>query len=209
VKAVDDGPTQALNKQLGLLVSCVNTIRVLTVLAERAASPKDIGQVLSMKTQTVGHHIEKLLTLGMIELIEERDVGGTMLHVYRAIIRPMVEADEWDALSVNERQKFSAWIVQLVVADAAKSLEAGAFDFHASRHLSRVPMVVDQEGLDEVAAIQDRALDEILEKQAVISDRIARESTASMNLMAAMMCFQLPERSVGPQSVWTQWADGH
>lgn len=189
--------TRELHEQLALLVSCLNTIKVLTVLAERAASPKEIGEILGLKTPTVSHHIKKLLKLGMIELIEEKDVGGTIQHIYRAIIRPLVSTEEWEKLDVEERERYSIWIVQLVLIDAAKSFASHHFDIHSDNHLSRTPMVADRLGLTEVAEIQNRALDEIIQRQAVIADRMAREGTTGMNIIAAMMCFGLPEPSEG------------
>ena len=189
--------TRELHEQLALLVSCLNTIKVLTVLAERAASPKEIGEILGLKTPTVSHHIKKLLKLGMIELIEEKDVGGTIQHIYRAIIRPLVSTEEWEKLDVEERERYSIWIVQLVLIDAAKSFASHHFDIHSDNHLSRTPMVADRLGLTEVAEIQNRALDEIIQRQAVIADRMAREGTTGMNIIAAMMCFGLPEPNEG------------
>jgi DNA-binding transcriptional ArsR family regulator len=201
VAAAIRGLGKRLNEQLALLVSCENTIKVLTVLAERAASPKEIADILGLSTPNASHHVKKLKRLHLVELIEEREVGGTIQHIYRAIIRPLVSTEEWDKLSVDERQRFSIWIVQLIVADAAKSFDAGVFDVRPTRHLSRTPMVADDKGLDEVAEIQNRALDEIIQTQAVIADRMARDGTPGMNMIAAMMCFELPEPSDGPASL--------
>jgi DNA-binding transcriptional ArsR family regulator len=126
-----------LNELLAQLVACINTVKVLTVLAERPASPKEIGEILGLKTATVSHHVKKLLDLGLVELINEEDVGGVIQHTYRAIIRPLLSTEEWEKLGVVERQRFSIWIVQLILADAAKSFQAGTFDARASRHLSK------------------------------------------------------------------------
>ena len=186
-----------LNELLAQLVACINTVKVLTVLAERPASPKEIGEILGLKTATVSHHVKKLLDLGLVELINEEDVGGVIQHTYRAIIRPLLSTEEWEKLGVVERQRFSIWIVQLILADAAKSFQAGTFDARASRHLSRTPVVTDEQGFDAIAEIQNKALEDIFEAQAIIADRMAREGTIGMNIIAAMMCFELPEPSDG------------
>ena len=115
-----------------------------------------------------------------------------MQHVYRAITRPLVSTEEWDKLSVTERERYSIWIVQLILIDASKSFASHLFDVHSDNHLSRTPLVADELGLTEVSEIQNRALDEIFQTQAIIADRIAREGTTGMNIIAAMMCFQLP-----------------
>lgn len=190
-----------LGELLAQLVSCVNTVKVLTVLAERAASPKQIGEILGLKTPTAAHHVKKLERLNLVELIDEKDVGGTIQHTYRAIVRPLVSTEEWDKLSVAERQQFSIWIVQLILADAAQSFQANLFDARSTRHLSRTPIIADDLGVDEVSGIQNRALEEILQSQAVITDRMAREGTTGTYIIAAMMCFELPGPSEGPASL--------
>jgi predicted transcriptional regulator len=181
-----------LDEQMAELVSCDKTIKALTVLAERPASAKEIGPVLDLSTSAASHHVKKLVGMGMAELVETREVGSAFQYVYRAIVRPLVSNEAWQKLSVAARQRFSLWIVQLVLADAAASFAAGMFDAWPSNHLSRTPMRLDRQGFDEVAAIQDRALDEVLEAEARSSERIAR-GEETVDVVAAMMCFEVPQ----------------
>lgn len=188
---------KGLEEQLALVISSGITVKVLTALFESAASPKEIGARLELKVPTVCHHVRKLERMGMAELVEEREVRGAIQHVYRAVMRPLVSTEEWEKLSVAERQRFSLWIVQLILADAAKSFDAGVFDARSSRHLSRTPLVVDEEGLGEVAEIQNRALNEIIQVEAVSAERMVNSGEAGINLVSAMMCFELPSPSDG------------
>lgn len=187
-----------LDEQLALVISSDHTVKVLTVLFEREASPKEIAVRLGLKVPTVSHHVKKLLRMGVIELVAEREVRGAIQHIYRAVLRPLVSTEEWGKLDVGVRQQFSVWIVQLILADAAKSFAAKLFDARTNNHLSRTPMVVDDEGVDEVAEIQDRALDEIIQVEATSAGRMVHSGEAGLNLISAMMCFELPEPSEGP-----------
>src|SRR5680860_1128920 len=187
----------ALDEQLALVISNEATVKVLIYLVERAGSPKEIADKLGLTTPNVSHHVKKLLRMRMIELIEEKDVGGTIRHIYRAVVRPIMSADEWGKLSLPERQRYSVWIVQMILADAAKSFAANLFGARSNNHLSRTPMVVDELGVGEVAAIQKRALEETIQVEATCAERIAGSGKAGINLIAAMMCFELPEPSGG------------
>lgn len=180
-----------LDKQMAKLVSCGKTIEALTLLAERPASAKEIGPVLDLSTSAASHHVKKLARLGMAELAETREVGSAFQHVYRAVVRPLVSNEAWQKLSVPARQRFSLWIVQLLLADAAASFAAGRFDAWPNNHLSRTSMRLDRQGFDEVAAIQDRALEEILEAEASSSERVAR-GEETVEVVAGMMCFEVP-----------------
>jgi DNA-binding transcriptional ArsR family regulator len=190
----EEGPPEArLDEQLAPLVSCRKTLEVFTILAERPASPKEIAGCLESSISAVSYHVRKLVRLRMVEMVEELDAGGTFEHIYRALIHPVVGNEEWGKLSVAERQRISIWIVQLILADAARSFDAALFDACSNNHLSRTPMIVDRKGFDEVAEIQDRALAEIFEVKVKSSERLAAGEEPSVHVVAAMMCFELPE----------------
>ncbi len=109
----------------------------------------------------------------------------------------MSATEEWDELNIEERERYSIWIVQLILIDASNSFANNFFDIYTDNHLSRTPMVADRQGLTEVAEIQNNALDEIIQTQAIIADRMIRDGSTGMNIIAAMMCFGLPEPSEG------------
>lgn len=191
--AKNRAPEIELDDQLALVISCETTVKVLIYLVERTGSPKEIGDRLDLKTSTVSHHVQKLSRMGMIELIEEREVHGAIQHIYRAVVRPIVSDVEWEKLSITERQRYSIWIFQLILVDAARSFAAKLFDARSNNHLSRTPMVVDEEGLGEVAEIQKRALIETIQAEANSAERRSRSGEPGINLIAAMMCFEVPE----------------
>jgi DNA-binding transcriptional ArsR family regulator len=190
-----------LDQDLAQVISNDNTVKALGYLVEREGSPKEVGETLGISTSLAGHHIKKLEALRLVELIEERDVGGTIQHVYRAVIRPMISTEEWGKLSIAQRQRYSLWIVRILLADASRAFNTGTFDAHPNRHLSRIPMVVDAEGLDEVAEIQNRALREIIHAETRSTERRAQSGDPGMNLVTAMMCFEIPEPSAGPSGL--------
>lgn len=197
--ATEEIGQKALNKQLAHVVAHDVRVKALTVLDERTASPKEVAAVLRERLGTVGHHIRELVKLGLVELVEERPVRGAVEHFYRAITRPLLSTEEWDELDIPERQKFSIWIVQLILADAAKSFSAGTFDRRSTRHLSRIPMVVDEQGWKEVTDIHNQALHAILEVQAKCAERLATTHDEGMNMLAAMLSFEMPEVTDGPK----------
>ena len=187
----------SLDEQLALVISSEITIKVLVALVERAASPKEVADALRLKVPTVSHHVKKLERMGMVELVEEREIRGAVKHIYRAVIRPIVSEQEWEKLAIEERQRFSVWIVQMILVDAARSFDAQLFDARTNNHLSRTPMVVDEQGVAEIAEIQNQALNDIIEVASTSADRMVGSSETGIDFIAAMMCFELPEPSWG------------
>lgn len=190
-------PEIALDEQLGLVISNETTVKVLIYLVERAGSPKEIADGLNLKTPNVSHHVKKLLRMNLIELVEEKVVRSAIQHIYRAVVRPIMSDEEWEKLDIAEQQRYSVWIVQLILIDLAKSFSANLFDARTNNHLSRTPMVVDEQGVDEVASIQKRALEETIQAEANSAERMVESGERGINLIAVMMCFELPEPSAG------------
>jgi hypothetical protein len=186
-----------LGDELAQVVSNETTTEVLVYLVERAGSPREIGAALEISTSKASHHVKKLVRLSLVELIEEKEVGGAIQHIYRAIVRPIISTEAWRQLSVVERQRYSIWIVRMILVDAAISFRAGVFDIRPNNHLSRTPLVVDEQGLAEVAEVQRRALLESLEVEARSAGRRIESGESGINLIAAMMCFELPEPGPG------------
>lgn len=186
-----------LDEQLPLVIASEITVRALVYFVERAGSPKEVAEHLGLDTPKVSHHVKKLERLNLIELIEEREVGGTIQHIYRAVIRPVVSDEVWAELSIEERQRFSIWVVQMIMADAAMSFAANMFDADPTNHLSRTPLLVDEEGFGEASAVQDKALTKYFDIETISTQRRAETGNPGIHVIAAMMCFRLPGPSRG------------
>jgi DNA-binding transcriptional ArsR family regulator len=186
-----------LGEDLASVISNETTVKVLVYLVDRAGSPTEIGEALGIPTARASHHAKKLTRLGLVELLEKQEIRGAIKHIYRAVVRPIFETEDWARLSLSERQRYSAWVIRMILADAAQSLNAEVFDEYPTRHLSRVPLLVDDEGLDEVAEVQKRALEEIIQIEATSAERRMQAGDPGMYMLAAMMCFPLPGPSEG------------
>jgi DNA-binding transcriptional ArsR family regulator len=168
-------------------------VQALSILTERPASPKELAAELGSPVGNVSYHVRELEDVGMIELVDEKKRRGAVEHFYRAIARPMLSPDEWEDLSLDDRQAFSAWTIQLLLADASKALAAGTFDARSDRHLSRTPLLVDAEGWSELAEIQAAALRATLEVQAASAERMGPDGEEEgIPAIAALTFFEVP-----------------
>ncbi|HEX8754316.1 MAG TPA: helix-turn-helix domain-containing protein [Solirubrobacterales bacterium] len=170
-------------------------VRALSVLSDRSASPKEIADQLDLPIGQVSYHVRALEELGMIELVGTRQVRGAVEHFYKAVSRLYWDDEEWAELSLEEREQVSLWIKQQEMVDVALAFDAGTFDRRLDRHLSRVPLVLDEEGWKELSDLMAAGLEAIFEIQARSSERIAREGGGGgFPAAASMSCFEMPEQ---------------
>lgn len=173
-------------------------VQMLAVLTNREASPVQLSRELHEEKGVCAYHCRKLEELGMIELVRERPVRGSTEHFYRAVHRAWFDADEWLELDPSVRSVASGWTIDRLIQDASAALNAGTFDTRADRHLSRAPIVLDEQGWKTVNEILDRTLDEVLEQEAQSAQRIAESGGERISALIGMLSFEMPSVAVEP-----------
>lgn len=141
-------------------------VRLLAMLAERAASPVELAGRVDASLGTVAYHVRTLCDLGLIELVEERRVRGAVEHVYKATHRPRVSDDAWSKAPASAKQAAIGSTLQVIDEYARASAAAGGFD-RADAHLTRTAVRLDAKGWRDLAKACERLMEE--------ADRIGRE----------------------------------
>jgi DNA-binding transcriptional ArsR family regulator len=146
--------------------------RILIVLDERVASPKELSEELDEPLETVAYHVRYLAGKTpasdepLIELVDtDRRRGGTQ-HFYKAIVRPIVDIPEADRTPRIVREDSTAAIVPRVKRDIDRALAGGTFDSHPARSLLRMLIDADDEGIVESGEASMRYLAELREIEA-------------------------------------------
>jgi len=179
---------------LATIVAHPTRVRAFSILAERTASPVEIAQEIGKDVGHVGYHVRKLQELNLIELVDEKPVRGAVEHFYRAIARPIVDQKEVAQQSIAEREVFTRHILQLHVADVARAMDEHTFDARANRWILRIPMVVDEEGFEELSALHAEIYDRTLDIQARSDERRTGTEDEGISTMSTTMFFETPER---------------
>lgn len=185
-RKLDKSPQEVLVKALNHPVR----VKALTILTERIASPKEISAEIETPLSNVSYHVRVLDELGLIEIMEEESVRGSVAHFYKAVERPLIHNPDWEKLSPRVRSAFSSYVIETLMSDVAKSLEAGLFDQREDRHLTRTPLLLDERGWRKVSSIQIKALDGILKEQGAAVARLGKSGEDGIHAIAGLLCFE-------------------
>lgn len=186
--------TPSLETTLAAIVAHPTRARCFSILAERTASPVEIAQEIGKDVGHVGYHVRKLQELNLIELVDERPVRGAVEHFYRAIARPIVDEKEFAQQTIEEREVFTRYFLQLHVTDIARAMDEHTFDQRPNRWLVRTPMVVDEQGFDELAALHAEIYERTLDIQARSDERRTGTGDEGISTMSTNMFFEMPAR---------------
>jgi len=190
--------TASMETTLAAIVAHPTRARAFSILAERTASPVEIAQQIGKDVGHVGYHVRKLLQLELIELVDEKPVRGAVEHFYRAIERPVVTEEEFAGQSVEEREVFTRYTLQLHVTDIARAMDEHTVDARVNRVVTRMPILVDEEGFQELSDLHTEVLERTMEIEARSNERRATSEEEGIPTVSSSMFFEVPKKRNRP-----------
>jgi DNA-binding transcriptional ArsR family regulator len=167
-------------------------VQILIILNEKVASPNMLAQQLDESLNLVAYHVRVLEKYDCIELVDTKQRRGATEHFYRATRRQLLSDDEWSRMPASLRPGMAAAILKSMFEDIEAASKGGTLDAVDDTHLSRTPMVLDQQGWADVSNLLSGALDRLLEIQAEASKRIAEGSETGILAKVNLMHFKSP-----------------
>jgi DNA-binding transcriptional ArsR family regulator len=174
-----------------------NRLQALTLLNERSAGVGEVADALEIEPSAAGRLLDQMHDAGLIEMVGEALHRGAIEPRYRALVRAIWDDDDWAALGSDDQKRMSAWILDMIVADAREALERGTLA-RPGTHASRAVPVVDARGWDELRRIYADALEAVLAVEAASAERLAEQGEPGFPVLSAMLCCELPPRPGRP-----------
>lgn len=157
-----------------LLLARADPVRLhmICVMTERPASARQLAESTGAPVDEVNHHLVVLERGGAVERVA---VPGTEHSepMYRALVRPIVEDDEWAALPVAVRRGIFSSLLRQAQEHADAAMRAGGFD-RPDAHVSWTTMKVDEAAYARVVALLAETLDRAHAIQVEAVDRESR-----------------------------------
>jgi DNA-binding transcriptional ArsR family regulator len=161
-------------------------VRILSILNERICSPNELAGELSKSVGDTSYHVQVLLRMGYIEMVDTKQRRGAVEHFYRGVHRALIPPDAWERLPGNIQQTIAADTFRLIMTDADGALEADAYSNRPDSHVSHTPMILDEIGWDAFIALLANTLDQAFDIQAAATARIAQEGNSAQSLSVTM-----------------------
>jgi DNA-binding transcriptional ArsR family regulator len=166
---------------------------VLDILANRISSPAEMARELDEELSNVSYHTKQLVEFECAELVSTRPVRGALEHFYRATERHLLDTEEWEEIEPLIAEGLVCEFMQKILDDFVKSARAGVVGSDAEFHLTRTPLVLDQEGLTEALAAHERAREELLEIEVRSAARLVKSGEQGTNVSSSQGFFKMPD----------------
>jgi DNA-binding transcriptional ArsR family regulator len=185
-------PAALVDPRLAKALSHPMRTRILAILNEQVASPNELAEMIGERLPNVSYHVRALHDLECIELVRTAQRRGAIEHYYRALKRPFFSDRDWKRLPKSGRQAVSELTLQMVWEDASAAMKADTFEKRSDRHLSRTPLVLDDQGWDELSALLRKVHAQAEGIAAKSGKRLAKADDEGIATRLVMMHFEAP-----------------
>lgn len=191
-----------VSPQLAAAMSHPTRVRVMSILTERVASPRQMATEMDEPLNNVTYHVNQLRELGCIELARTEPVrGGRVVeHFYRPCRRSYFDEVAWRALTEKERYGVIAAILKMVSQDIAVAMAAGTFFQDGDAHASRSVMHLDDAGWQEVIALTEGTIAGLFEIEERVAARGAEGAPTPIHAKLDILQYRMPARRDGREA---------
>jgi DNA-binding transcriptional ArsR family regulator len=166
---------------------------ILRILADRTASPAEMARELDEDLSNVSYHTKQLVGFECAELVSTRPVRGALEHFYHATERHLIDTEEWEELEPLVAEGILCEIMQKMLDDFVAAAKTRSIGGDKDFHLTRTPLVLDQEGLHEALEVQEKARLEALEVATRSAARMVESGEAGTNVSSSLALFKMPD----------------
>jgi DNA-binding transcriptional ArsR family regulator len=166
---------------------------ILRILADRTASPAEMARELDEDLSNVSYHTKQLVGFECAELVSTRPVRGALEHFYRATERHLIDTEEWEELDPLVAEGILCEIMQKMLDDFVAATKTRSIGGDKDFHLTRTPLVLDQEGLQEALEVQEQARLGLLEVEIRSAARMVESGEAGTNVSSSQSLFKMPD----------------
>ncbi len=177
-------------------------VRILEILNEGPRSPSQfVGEGLVPKAHyetyeqalsLVAYHFRELEKEGCLEIVESIPRRGALEHVYEGKARVYFTDAEFEEMPHDKRRKLSRISFQGLVARADGAMRADTFDSRTDRHLTWMPMQLDERGWDELSEVLASCFGEVEQIRHDAKARLAESGDQAIPVTFGMVGFESP-----------------
>ena len=162
--------------------------RILGMLDERVASPRQLSDELGVPVQNVNYHVRELAKLGLIKLVRETQRRGAIDHHYQAVAAPRVSDQAWSQLPAIVRRRMTAAGL-CAVFDHVNQAAAGGGFVADDVHLSRTRLTLDDKGREALVKALEATIARVDRIKEHARERLGDHHHAEQRMTLIVLCF--------------------
>lgn len=166
---------ETIDQRLVRALSHPLRVQILELLTDRVASPNWLAEELDASLSHVAYHTRALDKCGCLVLVKTAQRRGATEHFYKATPDAFVGSPAWRGVPRPVLSGITGATLRTFVDKAIAALEAGTLDGREDTIFRWMPLLLDQQGWEEVVGILEGATEKILAAHLRSQDRLAAD----------------------------------
>lgn len=155
-------------------------INALTIFNECVASPLEVSRATGEDLNQVVHHVNELFKAGCIELVKTEPRGGATEHFYRAVRRPELTDEEWEALPDKDKREIATAGLRNLFGEGLASVDVGKMSTDPHMRVWWKAANLDAQAREESAQEQAESIERQLQIEIESNKRMAEAGEEDM-----------------------------
>lgn len=180
--------------------------QLVAILHERVASRSELAAELGFDWAEINYEIEALEAAGIIEVVAEKRKKNTIETFYKATTRAYLAPSEWLDVADPIKASLRSSLFRNLMVDATAAISEETFDSLPGAHMSWTPMILDDEGWEEIVRILLHAMENAINVQEESAERLIAADEVGTSCTVSILGYPaaVEKRKVGPPTDATQ-----
>lgn len=185
---MDDKPLP-LDQRLVRALGHPLRVRILELLTSQVSSPNRLKEPLDAPLSHVSYHVRILEENEAVELVRQEQRRGAIEHYFRATAKSFIGSPGWRRVPKLFLGVVGSASLLSFTEQAVEAIRAGHLDDERAAFVW-MPIVVDDQGREEVGEFREGAVEKLLDIQARSKRRLARQAEDGTQYLVAVGGFQ-------------------
>lgn len=187
--------SDADSRMAELLAALTNPTRldILISLTLEPATASKVAAELDVPIEKVRYHLKRLRRTELVKVRRKQERRGAIENVYIANSRELIfDSKEMADYLTPRHSRYHRELLRSIFTEAIEAFRAGAFQERDDFAIIRVPMELDVRGLEEISAILDGVLDQLLDLRNESLARLEKSGEQFRPATSAFLFFETP-----------------
>jgi DNA-binding transcriptional ArsR family regulator len=193
-----DNSSSYVDTKLAKVLSHELRVQILAELNKRVMSPSRFSKRFGATLTSAAHHFRVLQDAECVEIVHEDDRGRAVEHFYRATKKALFDDQAWKRLPETIRNKLSARTIGDLLEVIADAMREETFDSRTDRHAAWEKAHVDEQGWEEMSAIQRDAVEKLMRVAEESRSRLIRSGELGLMGTWGVLFFESPFDELEP-----------
>jgi DNA-binding transcriptional ArsR family regulator len=144
------------------------------------------------KLSNISYHVRILEGMGLIKVVDTRQVRGSTEHFYEAVTKMLLDYEDWKKLPKGTQARISISAIQETIDRASKALTAGTIDSYDERNIINLGLRLDEDRFKQASYRMHEMMEWLQDLHREAVAEVGGEEARLIPVTASLLLYESP-----------------